>query len=152
MDSSSVPDGLRPARTKEPRSLSQLPWHVTREDFLRSASELPGAGGACCVFVIDDSIPPEARGGYAALVIAYARADEPVCILEDGAAALLVRDGGTGSARVVASRVLDQMRRLSLEQTVRAGVSPLGEDAAAAMSNARAAAEEAPAGQVGLSA
>ena len=53
--------------------------------------------GACCLFVIDEAIPASARSGYAALVIAYARANEPVTILEGGAAALLIRDGGVAS-------------------------------------------------------
>jgi hypothetical protein len=129
------------------RPISQVPWQVTRDEFLRSAAEVVDAG-ACCVFVIDGSIPKPARAGYAALVIAYARAEEPVCILDDGATALLVRDGGTRSGQVVAQRVLDQMRRLSLERTLRAAVVPLGDDAATSMAAARSAAEAAPPGEV----
>lgn len=123
----------------DPAPVSLLPWQVTRAEFLRSAAAV-GSGGACCVFVIDDAIPLSARPGYAALVIAYARADEPVCILHDGAAALLIRDGGTASASVAARRVLGQMQRLSLEQTLRVGVAALGNDPDDAMSTARAAA------------
>lgn len=129
--------------------LWQLPWQVTRDEFLRSAAEVT-SGGACCVFVIDDTIPKLARSGYAALVIAYARADEPVCILDDGAAALLVRDGGTASGRAVAGRVLDQMRRLALDQTLRAGVAALGSDPSASMSAARDAATAGPAGGISV--
>src|SRR6202035_3789982 len=119
--------------------LWQLPWQVTRDEFLRSAAEVT-SGGACCVFVIDDAIPKLARSGYAALVIAYARADEPVCIL----------DGGTASGRAVAKRVLDQMRKLALDQTLRAGVAALGSDPSASMSAARAAAAAGPAGGISV--
>jgi hypothetical protein len=131
------------------RSMSQLPWQVNEEEFLRAAAEV-GEGGACCMFVIDDSIPKAARSGYAALVIAYARADEPVCILDDGAAALLVREGGTASGQVVARRVLDQMRRLSLDGTLRAGVVPMSGDAGTVMGRARGVAETGPAGEVSV--
>ena len=124
----------------ESRSISQLPWQVTEDEFLEAAREVVD-GGACCMFVIDDSIPPSARSGYAALVIAYARSDEPVCIQNDGSAALLIRDGGIASGRVAAKRILDQMRRLALNETLRAGIAPIGPDPAAAMTASRAAAE-----------
>src|ERR1700736_1622005 len=129
--------------------LWQLPWQVTRDEFLRSAAEVT-SGGACCVFVIDDTIPKLARSGDAALVIGYARAAQPVFILHDGAAALLVRDGGTASGRAVAGRVLDQMRRLALDQTLRAGVAALGSDPSASMSAARDAAAAGPAGEISV--
>jgi hypothetical protein len=133
----------------ESTPLWQLPWQVTRDEFLRSAAQVT-SGGACCVFVIDDAIPKLARSGYASLVIAYARADEPVCILDDGAAALLVRDGGTASGRAVANRVLEQMRKLALDQTMRAGVAALGSDPSASMSAARDAATAGPAGEISV--
>ncbi|TMF14066.1 MAG: hypothetical protein E6I33_09965 [Chloroflexi bacterium] len=129
------------------RPISQVPWQVTMDEFLRAAGEVT-EGGACCMFLIDDSIPQAARTGYAALVIAYARAGEPVCILDDGSAALLVRDGGTVSGQVVARRVLDQMRRLSLDHTLRAGVAALGSDATAAVANAHSAAASGEAGSI----
>ena len=122
---------------------------MTRSEFAREASAID-SGGACCVFVIDGSIPEKAQAGYAALVIAYARAHEPVLILEDGAAALLVREGGRDAAQVVALRVLGQMRRLSLEQTLRAGVSDLRGDSDAALLAARRAAEATEAGGVAV--
>jgi len=134
----------------ESQPISQLPWQVTPEEFERAAAEIT-EDGACCMFVIDSSIPTSARSGYAALVIAYARADEPVCILEGGAAALLVRHGGVASGEIVAQRVLAQMRRLSLDATLRAGVVPLAPDAAATLAAARSAAEAAPAGEVRIS-
>ena len=133
----------------EPRPLGQLPWAATHSEFVRAAEEVQ-SGGACCVFVIDGSIPREARTGYAALVIAYARADEPVLILQDGGAALLVRDGGTAAGEVVARRVLDQMHRLALEHTLRAGVVPLAADSDAVILAARELAEGAPAGNVSV--
>ncbi len=140
---------MSPSPTVDPRPLAQLPWAVTHAEFARAAGEVK-SGGACCVFVIDGSIPREARSGYAALVIAYARADEPVLILADGGAALLIRDGGTAAGEVVARRVLTQMHRLALERTLRAGVAPLGGDCDACIEAARATAERAAAGDVAM--
>ena len=129
------------------RPISQVPWQVTHDEFVRTAAEV-AEGGAVCVFVIDDSIPYSARSGYAALVIAYARADEPVYILEDGGAALLVRDGGVQSGAVVGRRVIEQMRRLSLHTTLRAGVAPLSGTPDAAIEAARSTARGGEAGEV----
>jgi hypothetical protein len=120
----------------EYRNVSQVPWQVTHDEFVRTARSIRG-GGAVCVFVIDDTIPQSARSGYAALVIAYARADEPVYILDDGAAALLIREGGVSSGAVAGRRVLEQMRRLALQDTLRAGVAPLTGDADGAIAAAR---------------
>jgi len=131
------------------RPIAQVPWQVTMDEFVRAAGEVVD-DGACCMFLIDESIPKSARSGYAALVIAYARASEPVCILSDGSAALLVRDGGTASGEIVARRVLDQLRRLSLDQTLRAGVAPLGVDTTDAVASARSAAASAEAGTIGI--
>jgi hypothetical protein len=132
----------------ESRTLSLLPWQVTLAEFTKSAAEV-GPDGACCVFVVDPSIPSAARGGYASLVMAYSRADEPVCVLEDGAALVLVRDGGNASANALAQRVLGQMGKLGLELTLTAGVAVLGTDPTDAIAAARTAAELVPAGQVG---
>lgn len=120
----------------EPQSILMLPWQVTLDEFSRAASAITD-GGACCVFVIDDGIPASARSGYAALVIAYAREDEPVCILEGGAAALLIRSGGVESGRVVANRVMEQMKRLGLRETLRAGVKALDGEVRPALDGAR---------------
>jgi hypothetical protein len=98
--------------------------------------------------VIDEAIPAGARAGYAALVIAYARANEPVTILEGGAAALLIRDGGVASGVVAARRLLAQMSKLGLKETLRAGVSPLRDGTGAAMEAARQLAMQAGAGEV----
>jgi hypothetical protein len=132
----------------ESRTLSLLPWQVTLAEFTKSAAEV-GPDGACCVFVVDPSIPSAARGGYASLVMAYSRADEPVCVLEDGAALVLVRDGGNASANALAQRVLGQMGKLGLELTLTAGVAVLGTNPTDAIAAARTAAELVPAGQVG---
>jgi hypothetical protein len=129
------------------RDVSLLPWQVTLDEFKRAAAEVT-EGGACCVFVIDDAIPESARSGYAALVIAYARADEPVYILGDGTAAVLVRSGGVDSAEIVARRVLDQMRRLALEKTLRAGASVLDADVTRALEQATERAKAAAPGEV----
>lgn len=132
-----------------PQAISQLPWQVSREEFLAAAEEV-GDGGACCMFVIDPAIPQSARSGYAALVIAYARADEPVCIFGDGSAALLIREGGIDSASVVAKRILEQMAKLSLEDTLRAGITAVGGDPGAALEASRAAAESGAPGSISV--
>ena len=131
--------------------ISQLPWAVGHDRFLAAAGAVTGEG-ACCLFVIDESIPASARSGYAALVIAYARANEPVTILEGGAAALLIRDGGVASGQVAARRLLQQMSRLGLQETLRAGVAPLANGVDAALASARDLAMGAAAGEVAVSA
>lgn len=133
----------------EERLFSQMPWSATRNEFEAAAREV-GPGGACCVFAIDAGIPAQARPGYAALIIAYARAEEPVTIFEDGSAALLIKEGGVDAGKAAAARVIGQLRRLNLETTLRAGVAALGDDAAATIREARAAADGAPAGETGI--
>lgn len=131
--------------------ISQLPWAVGHDRFLSAANALTG-DGACCLFVIDESIPANARSGYAALVIAYARANEPVTILEGGAAALLIGDGGVMAGQTAARRLLKQMSRLGLQETLRAGVAPLLADVDDAIASARALAVGAAAGEVAVAA
>jgi predicted ABC-type transport system involved in lysophospholipase L1 biosynthesis ATPase subunit len=131
--------------------VSQLPWAVGHDRFLAAAEAITGEG-ACCLFVIDEAIPASARSGYAALVIAYARANEPVTILEGGAAALLIRDGGVASGQVAARRLLKLMNRLGLQDTLRAGVAPLSGGVDDAIAAARALASGASAGQVAVAA
>jgi len=128
--------------------MSLLPWQVTLAEFTQKAGEV-GADGACCAFVVDPSIPQAARGGYASLVMAYSRADEPVCVLDDGTALVLVKDGGIASGKALAERVLAQMRRLALELTLTAGVAMIGDDASAGVDAARAAAVAVQPGQIG---
>jgi hypothetical protein len=127
--------------------ISQLPWAIGHDRFVAAAAAVTGEG-ACCLFVIDETIPASARSGYAALVIAYARANEPVTILEGGAAALLIRDGGVASGLVAAKRLLKQMSKLGLQQTLRAGVSPLSEGVDRAIKAARELAVHGAAGEV----
>lgn len=127
--------------------ISQLPWAIGHDRFVAAAAAVTGEG-ACCLFVIDETIPASARAGYAALVIAYARANEPVTILEGGAAALLIRDGGVASGLVAAKRLLKQMSKLGLQQTLRAGVSPLSEGVDRAIEAARELAVHGAAGEV----
>lgn len=131
--------------------ISQLPWAVGHDRFLSAAEAVTGEG-ACCLFVIDESIPASARSGYAALVIAYARANEPVTILEGGAAALLIRDGGVSAGQVAARRLLNQMSKLGLQATLRAGVAPLVDGVDDAIATARALATGASAGEVAVAA
>jgi hypothetical protein len=132
----------------EPRTISLLPWQVTLVDFTRKAGEVRN-DGACCAFVVDPSIPQSARGGYASLVMAYSRADEPVCVLDDGTALVLVREGGIASGKALAERVLGQMRRLALDTTLTAGVAQIGDDASQAVTAARSAAASVAPGQIG---
>jgi len=132
----------------ESRTLSLLPWQVSLTEFTRKAGEA-GGDGACCAFVVDPSIPQSARGGYASLVMAYSRADEPVCVLDDGAALVLVGDGGITSGKALAERVLAQMRRLALDKTLTAGVALIGDDPSQAVTAARAAAASVSPGEVG---
>lgn len=129
--------------------ISQLPWAIGHDRFVAAARAVTG-DGACCLFVIDEAIPASARAGYAALVIAYARANEPVTILEGGAAALLIRDGGVASGVVAAQRLLKQMSKLGLRETLRAGVSPLGGGVEEAITGARELAVGAAAGEVAV--
>jgi hypothetical protein len=121
-------------------ALSQLPWAVTRAEFLATAHDT-GSDGACLVFVISDEIPPGARAGYAQLIIAYARANEPVTIDRDGTSFLLITEGGVDAGGTVAARVFGLMRRISLETTIRAGVAALDGDPEAAIVTARRRAE-----------
>jgi hypothetical protein len=121
-------------------ALSHLPWAVTRAEFLATARDT-GTDGACLVFVISEEIPPGARAGYAQLIIAYARANEPVTIDRDGTSTLLITEGGPEAGRTVAERVFGLMRRISLETTIRAGVAVLDGDPEAAIATARRRAE-----------
>jgi hypothetical protein len=133
---------------REPRTLSLLPWQVTLAEFTQKAAEVKNEG-ACCAFVVDPSIPQAARGGYASLVMAYSRNEEPVCVLDDGAALVLVRDGGIASGKALAERVFVQMRRLALDLTLTAGVALIGDDPGQSVTAARAAATSVLPGQVG---
>jgi len=121
-------------------ALSHIPWAVTRAEFVATARDT-GRGGACLVFVISDEIPPSARAGYAQLIIAYARANEPVTIDGEGTSTLLITEGGVAAGVVVADRVFGLMRRISLETTIRAGVAVLAGDPEAAISTAHRRAE-----------
>jgi hypothetical protein len=131
-------------------AISRLPWSATRAEFMAAARDV-GDDAACCVFVINDEIPRTARSGYAQLIIAYARQNEPVTIDSDGTSALLIREGGIEAARIAAERIIAQMRRLALEGTIHAGVGLLGDDVDSAVNAAKAAALAGPAGEVCLS-
>lgn len=103
-----------------------LPWATDLDSLLASANDHPDA--SCCLFTVESVIPLEARAGFAALVLAYGRDGEPVAILDDGTALVLVTSGGLDAAKVVATRVLDQMARLGLSTTLRAAVAPVAGD------------------------
>ena len=130
--------------------LPQIPWSSTEAEFLAAAR---GAGDAAClVFVIAESVPQSARTGFVQLIIAYARATEPVTVSADGTSALLIREGGMEAGRVVAERIFTQMRRISLGSTLRAGVAPLHGDPKTAVGVAKGLAEAADPGKVSLAA
>jgi hypothetical protein len=131
---------MSPWEVVNSEALSQLPWAVTRAEFLATARDT-GGDGACVVFVISDEIPLGARAGYAQLIIAYARANEPVTIDRDGISTLLITEGGVGAGATVAERVFGLMRRISLETTIRAGVAALGDDPETAIAAALRRAE-----------
>lgn len=133
--------------TGELPPISQLPWVVGHERFVADGTAITG-DGACCLFLIDESIPVTARSGYAALVIAYARANEPVTILAHGAAALLIREGGVRSGGVVARRLVKQMSKLGLAETLRAGVVSLAGGVEPALTRAHDLAADAQPGEV----
>lgn len=136
----------------EQRPISQLPWAASWEAFAREALA-SGPETACCVFAIDSAIPAQARSGYAALVIAYSRADEPVVILEDGSAVVLIKSGGTTSGEIMARRVLAQMSKLALDRTLRAGVAAVDDgDVDRALERARATAATADPGGISVAA
>ena len=129
------------------RPLAQVPWTVSQIEFDQVAAEIK-EGGACCVFVVADDIPANARSGYAALIVAYARAQEPVLLLENGAAALLIMNGGIESAQLAAGRMIKLLTKLQLEKTLRAGVAVLQPDVDASITAARTAANTATPGGV----
>lgn len=122
-------------------------WAVTLAEFTQQAAAAE-EGAAVCLFHLDDQVDAAARGGYAALVIAYARAHEPVTVFDDGAAALLIKDGGIVAARSVSSRILEKVARLRLDGTLRIGITPLHKDPSEALERARSAAQTAEPGSV----
>ncbi len=100
--------------------MATLPWSTDLRSLLAEAANCDQ--GAACLFAIEDGIPEAARAGYAALVIAYARDGEPVTIFDDGAALLLIKNGGVASARIAGERIMSEMHRLGLQSTLRAAV------------------------------
>ena len=100
---------------------NQIPW-TTELGELRDL-ERASKDSVCCVFTVADTIPPHAHKGYATLVMAYARQSEPIAILDDGSAVLLVTSGGTTAAHAVAKRILTQLEKLGLKDTIRIGIA-----------------------------
>jgi hypothetical protein len=125
---------------------AQLPAAVPVDDLVAEAVTI-GAASACCVFAADGVAYAERRG-YAALVVAYSRDGEPVAVLEDGAAVLLIRQGGVAAAATVAKRILGQAGRVGLDQEMRVGVAGLGEDPRAGIAAAREAARTVSPGRI----
>jgi hypothetical protein len=126
---------------------AQLPAAVSLRDLLAAAREA-GDDAALCVFAPDVTVEHGDRRGYAALVIAYSRFEEPVAILDDGCTALLIRDGGVSSGNAVARRILTQAGRLGLAARLRVGVAAITQGAEAALHEARAQADTGQPGEV----
>lgn len=116
--------------------VAQLPSAVPLRDFVVAAAEA-ASDAAVCVFAPDDSVEPQDRRGYAALVIAYSRFEEPVTILEDGCTALLIRDGGLAAGAAACRRILAQAARMGLESRLRVGMALVAGDPATALRAAR---------------
>jgi hypothetical protein len=127
--------------------VAQLPSAVSLRDFLAAAAEAAD-DAAVCVFVPDDSVEPQDRRGYAALVIAYSRFEEPVTILDDGCTALLIRDGGLAAGSAACERIVAQAARMGLESRLRVGMALVDRDAAAALRGARSSASKGSPGEI----
>ena len=126
---------------------AELPSAIPLRDFVTAATSA-GVDAAVCVFAPDDTVEGHDRRGYAALVIAYSRFEEPVAILEDGCTALLIRDGGLGAAAAAARRILAQAGRMGLNAHLRAGLALVGARPEQALRTARSAAVDSAPGAV----
>lgn len=115
---------------------AQLPAAVPLSELL-TAAEQSGDDAALCVFSPDETVEHGDRRGYAALVIAYTRFEEPVAILDDGACVLLIREGGPSSASACARRILAQADRMGLASRLRVGVAAILDGAGQALHAAR---------------
>jgi hypothetical protein len=126
---------------------SQLPSAIPLRDFLVAAAA-PESDAAVCVFAPDESVEPNDRRGYAALVIAYSRFEEPVAILDDGCCALLIREGGVSAATAAARRILAQAGRMGLASRLRVGVAAVLDTPDDALLSARGGAAASTPGEV----
>ena len=115
---------------------AQLPSAIPLRDLLAVARE-SADDAVVCVFAPAESVEQADRRGYAALVVAYTRFEEPVAILDDGCCALLIREGGPSAAIAAARRILGQAGRLGLAAQLRVGVAPIGDSPQAALQSAR---------------
>jgi hypothetical protein len=127
--------------------VAQLPSAVPLRDFVASATEAAD-DAAVCVFAPDDSVEPQDRRGYAALVIAYSRFEEPVTILDDGCTSLLIREGGLAAGVAACRRIVAQAARMGLESRLRVGVALIAHDPATALRSARSIAAKGLPGEI----
>jgi hypothetical protein len=127
--------------------VAQLPSAVPLRDFLAAAAEAAD-DAAVCIFAPDESVEPQDRRGYAALVIAYSRFEEPVTILDDGCTALLIRDGGLVAGAAACGRIVSQAARMGLESRLRVGVARVEHDPATALRTARSTASKGLPGEI----
>lgn len=128
---------------------AQLPDAMPLPELL-AAARLAGDGAALCVFAPADTVTASDRRGYAALVIAYTRFEEPVAILEDGCCALLIREGGAAGATAAAQRILVEAGRVGLASFLRVGVAAVVESAEDALLAAREGAVRGVPGEVAV--
>ncbi|HZS13739.1 MAG TPA: hypothetical protein VFC09_03985 [Candidatus Dormibacteraeota bacterium] len=127
--------------------VAQLPSAVPLRDFVAAATEAAD-DAAVCIFAPDDSVEPQDRRGYAALVIAYSRFEEPVTILDDGYTALLIRDGGLPAGAAACTRIVAQAARMGLASRLRVGVALIGGDPTGALRTARSIAAKGVPGEI----
>jgi len=130
---------------------AQLPDAMPLRELLTAARNV-GEGAALCIFAPAESIELTDRRGFAALVIAYTRFEEPVAILDDGCCALLIREGSTAGATAAAQRILAEAGRVGLASQLRVGVAPVVETPEDALLAARAGAVAGMPGQVAVAA
>jgi hypothetical protein len=127
--------------------VAQLPSAVPMRDFVTAANEA-APDAAVCVFAPDDAVESHDRRGYAALVIAYSRFEEPVTILDDGCTALLIRDGGLSAGASACRRILGQAARMGLESRLRVGVALIAGNPSTAVRSARGIAAQCEPGRI----
>jgi hypothetical protein len=127
--------------------VAQLPSAVPMREFVAAATEAAD-DAALCVFAPDDTVEPQDRRGYAALVIAYSRFEEPVSILDDGCSALLIREGGLGAGAAACRRIVAQAARMGLASRLRVGVALVAGDPAIGLRNARSIAAKGEPGEI----
>lgn len=105
---------------------SELPWTMTNDEFDDAVREADEHECACCVFYVDDEVDMDTRRAYAAMIIAYTRAGEPITVLPNGSAVLLITNGGAASGGVAARRIMKQLSGVEQSSRIRVGIAAAG--------------------------